>query len=292
MDINATTLRALHTAYRAEFNKGLGKPESTWKRIATTVPSTTATNVYPFLGQFFKIREWLGDRVLQDFSVSSYSVDNKAFEGTVSVDRNYIEDDQYALFSPLMETIGTETALFPDDLLYTLLSEGKTGLCYDGLPFFSTQHKSNKNTTPNLITGSANPCYLIDDRRPIKPLIYQNRRAFEFVSLTNSKDDNVFHERKYIYGVDGRGAGGYGFWQQAYCINDELNEETFNEAYNNMCALRGDNGSRLGLKPMLLICGASNRVKAHNVVLSEKRADNTSNPNYKIVDVLISPYLD
>lgn len=291
MEITRESLLGLTTAYRGEFNKGFGSIAPEWKKLATYVPSTSAANIYPFLGKFFKLREWIGDREIQDLSASSYQIDNKKFEGTVGVERNFIEDDQYGIFAPLMEQMGTETANFPDTSMFDLLGVGQTALCYDKLPFFSAEHKANKKTVSNLITGSASPCYLLDAKKPLKPLIFQDRKPFKFVSLTNEKDENVFYRDKYVYGVDGRAAAGYGFWQQAYCIADELNEETFNTAYNTMGALRDDSGSPLGIKPTVLVCGMSNRVAAHDTVLSDKRANQTNNPNYKIVDVIISPFL-
>lgn len=52
--------------------------------------------------------------------------------------------------------------------------------------------------------------------RPVKPLIYQQRKKAKFVSKTNETDDNVFMSKKFIYGADSRGNAGFGFWQMAY----------------------------------------------------------------------------
>jgi len=53
--------------------------------------------------------------------------------------------------------------------------------------------------------------YFMETRRPVKPFIWQLRQAPEFASLFSPTDPNVFHMRKYLYGVDSRGAGGYTF---------------------------------------------------------------------------------
>lgn len=53
-------------------------------------------------------------------------------------------------------------------------------------------------------------------KRPVKPLIYQQRKKAKFVSKTNETDDNVFMSKKFIYGADSRGNAGFGFWQMAY----------------------------------------------------------------------------
>lgn len=58
--------------------------------------------------------------------------------------------------------------------------------------------------------------YLLCTRRPVKPLIYQQRKPAKFVAKTNETDDNVFFSKQFLYGVDSRGNAGFGFWQMAY----------------------------------------------------------------------------
>lgn len=58
--------------------------------------------------------------------------------------------------------------------------------------------------------------FLLDASQPIKPLIYQERKAPQFVQQTEMDSDSVFLRKKYRYGVECRGAAGYGFWQMAY----------------------------------------------------------------------------
>ncbi|MBX3131632.1 MAG: Mu-like prophage major head subunit gpT family protein [Polyangiaceae bacterium] len=62
------------------------------------------------------------------------------------------------------------------------------------------------------LANQATTWYLADVSRPIKPLIFQNRKAPEMVSKTAPTDDNVFHQRQFLWGVDARGAAGYGPW--------------------------------------------------------------------------------
>lgn len=51
--------------------------------------------------------------------------------------------------------------------------------------------------------------YLADTSRPIKPLVFQNRKPPVFVAKDSPQDDNVFFQRQFIYGVEARGAAGY-----------------------------------------------------------------------------------
>jgi phage major head subunit gpT-like protein len=51
---------------------------------------------------------------------------------------------------------------------------------------------------------------------PVKPFIYQERKAPVFVEQTDMQSDNVFNRKKYKFGAEARAAGGYGFWQMSY----------------------------------------------------------------------------
>lgn len=50
---------------------------------------------------------------------------------------------------------------------------------------------------------------------PVKPFIYQERKAAVFVSQTDPAADDVFHRKSFKYGAEARAAGGYGFWQMS-----------------------------------------------------------------------------
>ena len=66
------------------------------------------------------------------------------------------------------------------------------------------------------LAGDAKAWYLLDTSRAIKPLIFQQRKKPEFVSLDAPNDQNVFMKKQYIYGVDCRDNAGFGLWQLAY----------------------------------------------------------------------------
>lgn len=78
--------------------------------------------------------------------------------------------------------------------------------------------------------------YLLDTSKPVKPFIYQERKAPVFVQQTDPEADDVFNRKKYKFGAEARAAGGYGFWQLAYGSTGEQSgkskgagDETTNE---------------------------------------------------------------
>ena len=58
--------------------------------------------------------------------------------------------------------------------------------------------------------------FLLDTTKPVKPLIYQERKAPVFVEQTDPQADDVFSRKKFKFGAEARAAAGYGFWQMAY----------------------------------------------------------------------------
>ena len=58
--------------------------------------------------------------------------------------------------------------------------------------------------------------FLLDTTKPVKPFIYQNRKAPVFVQQTDMNASDVFSRKKFKFGAEARAAGGYGFWQLCY----------------------------------------------------------------------------
>ena len=67
---------------------------------------------------------------------------------------------------------------------------------------------------PRLTSSTA--WFLHVTSRPIKPFIYQERKAPVFVSQTSMEASDVFNRKEYKFGAEARAAGGYGLWQLSY----------------------------------------------------------------------------
>lgn len=298
MLINAGNLKTLFVAFKAAFQGGLGQAASQYAQVATTVPSTTGSEEYGWLGSFPNMREWLGDRVVNGVKTHGYTIKNRPFELTVAVPRPAIEDDQYGVYTPMMTEMGRASAAHPDQLVFGLLSAGNSTLCYDGQYFFDTDHpvvgadgvtvasQSNSDTS-----GSASPWYLLDASRALKPLIFQNRKSPNFVAKTAETDDNVFDRNEYVYGVDSRCNVGFGFWQLAYRSNATLDETSLVAAYTAMTERKGDGGRPLGIKPTLLVVPPSLKFAAMKLVNATTLANGADNVMKGLVEVVDVPWL-
>ena len=290
MLVNQAALQGIYKSFKTIFNQAFGATSPVYTKIATEVPSGTRSEEYKWLGKLPRMREWIGDRVIQNLGAHEYTIKNKDWELTVGVDRNDIEDDTIGVYRPLVESLSVSAATHPDDLVISLFHLGFSAKCYDGQPFFADEHQdgnetpqSNKGTkklsptsyaaaraalmslkdeagnslkiVPNLLVVSpaneemgrkilmneymangennpwkgtaellvlpelsANPdeWFLLDTSKPIKPFIFQKRKAPEFVAMDSPNDPNVFIKREFIYGVDSRDNAGFGLWHLAY----------------------------------------------------------------------------
>ena len=296
MIINASAIASATRGFKAVFQRGFDSVAPMYAQVATTVPSSTLIEDYGWIGDIPGMREWVGDRQIHNLTQHEYSIRNKDFELTVGVDRNRFEDDQYGIFSPMMESLGYEARIHPDKLVFALLAAGFTTNCYDGQYFFDTDHPvldkdGAAQSGSNFQTGSGNAWYLLDTRRPLKPIIFQDRKKPTFVLLNRETDEQVFMSKKFLYGVDSRCNVGYGFWQMAFGSKDTLSATNFEANCAAMGAFKKDGGDPLGVKANLLVVGPSNLAAARKVIEAQQLASGASNTNYKAVDILEVPWL-
>lgn len=292
MILNSQTLRDLFVGFRNDFNTGFRSVEPQWNQVATLVPSMTAENLYGWLGQFPMLREWIGDRVLHKMAAEAYRLPNRKFEASIEVKRDDIEDDQFGVYSPMMQEMGFAAATHPDELVFEAVAGGFNNLCYDGQPFFDTDHPVGKKTVSNFQGGSGDPWILLDLRRPLKPFIFQRRKDYELQAMTKADDEAVFMRDTYRYGVDGRGAAGYGFWQQAYASKEAINATNFKAARTAMKGFTSDEGRPLNVRPTHVLVGSGRLDEAEALFNAQTAAAGASNVHYKAVEIIETPWLD
>lgn len=298
LKVTSGKLVTINTGFRANFQTGFidAEKESTYLRVATPVPSSGREEEYGWLKDIPQIREWLGDRQINALADDGYKIRNKKYELTIGVKGDDINDDRVGIYAPRFRMMGDEVARFPNRLVYTLLKSGFTVKCYDGQPFFDANHPYTKadgtaGTQGNYQAGAGDPWFLLCTRRPLKPLIYQEREKFGFVALDRPEDPNVFMKDELLYGTDGRASVGFGFWQMAVGSKAALDDTNFKAARLLMRNLLGDHGKPLGLEPDLFVGMPSHQDAADALFKTPTLAAGGGNPLFNAVDVLTTPYL-
>ncbi|WP_434352996.1 Mu-like prophage major head subunit gpT family protein [Psychrobacter sp. HD31] len=295
--VNTQTLKLLDTAVKKSFNKGIDSVESEYQKLATTIPSSKGSNTYGWLGEMPDMVEWIGERTIKDIKTHSYSIKNKKFEGSISVDAVDIEDDDCGFLAPLAESLGARGQQHPDKLVFQTMKEGETSLCYDGQNFFDTDHPVYENhdgtgavTVVSNFDYDANSTepfwYLLDTKKPLKPFIFQSRTKLVLTAMTKLDDESVFMKDVFRWGTRVRQNSGYGFWQMAYKSNKPLTAENLNAAIAKMQSQTADGGRELNISPTLLVVPPTLRAQARELVKADKDANGATNINKDVVDVM------
>lgn len=296
MIVNRQNLTTLNTGFRASYQVGFEGVAPMWNRVATLVPSSTAAEEYGWLGAFPGMREWVGERQIKNIAQHGYTIRNRKFEMTVSVPKTSVEDDQFGIYSPMMQEMGRAAAEHPDTLVFNLLKSGFTTNCYDGQFFFDTDHPvvgadGVERSVSNVQAGSGSPWFLLDTRRALKPIVWQLRKKPQFVAKDDPSDDRVFMKDEFVYGADSRGNVGFGFWQMAFGSRADLTEANLQAAYTAMTSLKGDEDRPLGILPNLLVVHPTLKFKADELLKAQLKNGGASNIMAGLVDSLASPWL-
>lgn len=293
MIINQANLSAAFTGFKVVFQKAFDAAPVNYERIATTVPSTTSKEVYPWLGKTTRFREWIGNRVYQGLASHDFTIKNKHFENTVSISRDDFEDDVYGIYTPVIAQMGEDSRVHPDIMVFGLLKNAASTRCYDGQYFFDADHPGwnaagGSISVSNVDAGGNGPWwYLLDTTKVVKPMIFQKRKDYQFVPRTRPDDPAVFDRNEFVYGVDARVNVGVGLWQLAYASNQPLDSAHYGAARAAMGEVRGENGDALAITPNLLVVPPALEGSANTIVKADV-INQTSNVWKGTADVLVT----
>lgn len=297
MQITNSTLTALNQGFNAAFLQGFGSAQSTLDLVAMRVPSTAKIETYGWMKELPGMREWTGQRVINNMEATSAQLANKHYEHTIGVDRNDIEDDRLGIYAPMFSMQGEIVARHPDELVWGLLPNGFSTTGFDGQYFFDADHvgytsAGAETSWSNTGGGAGAPWFMMDlSRSFMKPLIFQERKKAEFVTLNRAEDANVFMDRQYLFGVDARYTAGFGFHQLAYGSKAALDATTFSAARLALETQRRPDGSPLPVLATHLITGPTNRAAAETILKKEFLTAGETNVNYQAVTLVIDPRL-
>ena len=152
MNLTEDTMRNLFYTFNAYLQKGLGGGWTDWTKFCSVINSGTFIEKYPMTVISGGMREWIGERVINEISGKLFEVVNKDYEHTEGVSRNDIEDDNIGFYQALFTEMGLNAAnLWPELASKALTSTGKWA---DGVAFFSDSRKIGKAVINNLVEGA------------------------------------------------------------------------------------------------------------------------------------------
>jgi phage major head subunit gpT-like protein len=140
MEITQAALAALRTTFSNLFQGGYSQSPVWNPRVATEVPSASASNTYGWLDVLPKMRKWVGPRMYSNLKERKQVVLNDDYECSVKVDRNDILDDNLNIYSMTIPMLGRAARKWRDQLLRDLIELGTATICFDGQFFFDVDH--------------------------------------------------------------------------------------------------------------------------------------------------------
>ena len=176
-----------------------------------------------------------------------------------------------------------------------LLVGGFGTACFDGQNFFDTDHPiADKNGDVGLVSnmqaGAGDAWFLLDTSRGVRPLIWQEREAYDFQGIVSPNDEHVFLNDEYLYGVRARVNAGYGLWQLAYGSKDDLNAANYAAARAAMMDFRSDGGRILGVNPTTLVVPPSLEDAGLSLLNTETNDGGGSNPWKGTAELIVTPF--
>jgi phage major head subunit gpT-like protein len=160
LQLNSATSQVLFTTFSALFQGAFEKVKTFYQDFCTVMPSQSETQLYHWIAQIPGMREWIGQRQFNNAVLRDYSLVNKIFEDTISLDKFKVANDQYGAFGPTVQAFGDSIARWPDQQMALVVEAAVTALCYDGQYFFDTDHPvsltdSSQGTFSNKLVGAS-----------------------------------------------------------------------------------------------------------------------------------------
>ena len=137
---------------RADWKQGLDwkPPVNVQNVLFWDVPSAGSKNFYYWLNSLQAFREWVGERVFADVTGNKFEVSNRTFEGTDSIGRNDILDDNFGMFG---DTIRIRSQLWQEAKWQWVVDVlCSNPLTFTGKEMCSTGHKYGKQSISNMVT--------------------------------------------------------------------------------------------------------------------------------------------
>ena len=224
--INQELIESLFLQLSSQFHKafdGNGEDEFV-AQFATVMSSNTRTIDFSWLGESPQMREWIGQRVVNQLRNFRYEAGYKEYELTMGVKVMDILDNTLSHYSLQSFAGGQEARMLRPKLVAKALTNGTTGLCYDGHPFFYASHPVGEDgditATSNTYDAgggwAATPFFMADLSKVIKPIILNDRLSPQFQQFTSMSDEHVFKNREYLFGTNSAHGTAYGLWQTCF----------------------------------------------------------------------------
>lgn len=157
MEINHAALVGFRTRFMTLFNGAFNLAQPLLDKVALTIDGGMVELVnHRWMRGVPGMREFVGDRVINNLDTDGMIIKNKEWEDTVGISRADLERDQFGVYEPAMTRLGEVAKLHRDELGFPLLSAALASgtrssyAAYDGQAFFGTHDAKRKVAFTNV----------------------------------------------------------------------------------------------------------------------------------------------
>lgn len=168
-------IKEVSKGFSKVFNEALKGQNEDYKKLVTEIKATTISVDYRWLGDIPNMREWVGERTLNELSSQSYIIAKKNWETSIKVDRDDILYDNIGIVKPRIQAMAQECVEHYNELVFSLIEQN--GECFDGKAFFSTDHQVGSATYKNSLTLALTQENLLAARAEMRGLTNEHGRA-------------------------------------------------------------------------------------------------------------------
>jgi phage major head subunit gpT-like protein len=136
------------------FQKAYGAVPVIYTDFTTEIPSGKAEEVYAWLGGLPELKEWKDEKAPKALLEHGFTIKNKDYEATISVNRNALADDQYGQITVRVQQLGASARKGFDKEAARIVEAGHSTVCYDGQNFFDTDHSEGTSGTQSNYSSS------------------------------------------------------------------------------------------------------------------------------------------
>ena len=152
-DVLLLTYAGVKTVFAEAYQNA--QENAKWKLIADEIPTTLPIQNYAWLGRGAVMKEFKDEVEEQSVREDSYIIQDKTYKANLAIDRRTIEDDQYGQIMMKARQLAGEPTRHWNQLAFTGLTYGFTGLCYDGFSFFNANHQEGVSPVQSNVTGAS-----------------------------------------------------------------------------------------------------------------------------------------
>lgn len=140
MLINRSNVETVFTNLRTTFNQAFQATETQYQNYATLLDTQQITEQMDWIGDLPNWREWVGDKQIQALAAHTYALTCVPWESTFAVSRRDLEADKLGIYAIKARAAGEQAAYFPEERVAEAANASFTATCWDGKPFFATDH--------------------------------------------------------------------------------------------------------------------------------------------------------